>query len=166
MKIFYAKAPGTIRLALFCAALLLVAWWAGTAWGNVALQFADDSCQHPFYVIKGDTTWTDWPDYAAHWDSKRVSWIADNKEDSLERAGTFAIGTPMADFQLTTDATTPQWARHTDSIAVRIEKAEKRFGRLEWTYFIAGLCFGIGGLIFGIILRGHINQKWTEVHKS
>lgn len=29
MKIFLRPAPGTLRLALFCFAFLLLAWWAG-----------------------------------------------------------------------------------------------------------------------------------------
>jgi len=159
MKIFYRPAPFTIRLALSSLALLLVAWWAGTGWGepiNIITPGAKKTKYHMPDTIRSSHTEEI---YQGGFDKGTVG--------GLEAVGTlwdhggmpayqpFAVMDTSGNWHIYRNATT-------DSLAARIEKLERRQTSSEIVFPAMG---GILYLIMFFFLMFHERKRITEAHR-
>ena len=165
MKIFYRPAPFTIRLALSSLALLLVAWWAGTGWGepiNIITPGAKKTKYHMPDTIRSSHTEEI---YQGGFDKGTVG--------GLEAVGTlwdhggmpayqpFAVMDTSGNWHIYRNATT-------DSLAARIEMLERKerfHGTMDDIYFWAFSISSFLALSSLLFLLFHQNKKWMEVHK-
>jgi hypothetical protein len=140
------------------AVLLLVLVSVG--WGNVGLQYRDSLGEHqrPFYVVNGETTDTQWPDYACHWDSKLVAWVSDTPTTNCD-GKIFHFGNQIPIPLVVVNAKGTWSFPKMDSLSARVERVEKT---INDSFICIVICIVIG-VFYSTIL--FLSKKWMEVHK-